>query len=103
MGALYQGGGRPGLEAVDPHLHRSMHHLGHQQAVADIIEVGGVGQGVGGLHARLVLEEALLLVAQAAGLLEALGFDGVLLLALHLGDAVLEVLEVGWRLHALDA
>ena len=53
--------------------------------------------------AGLLLEQRLLLVAQAAGLLEALGLDGVLLLLLHLGDAVLELLEVGRRLHALDA
>ena len=35
----------------------------------------------------LLLEQRLLLVAQPAGLLEALGLDGLLLLLLDLGDA----------------
>ena len=51
----------------------------------------------------LLGQELLLAVAQAAGLLEALGFDGLLLLLHDLGDLVLELLEVRRGLHALDA
>ena len=56
-----------------------------------------------GLLGRLLLQQGLLLVPQAAGLLEALRLDGVLLLLLDVGDAVLELLQVGRGLHALDA
>ena len=49
-------------------------------------------------------EQLLLLVAQAAGLLEVLGLDGLLLLLLTTwAMLVLELLVVGRGLHALDA
>ena len=51
----------------------------------------------------LLAEQLLLLVAEPAGLLEALRLDRFLLLLLHLRDLVLELLVVGRRLHALDA
>ena len=64
------------------------------------VDAGGLDLGLLGL---LLAEQLLLLVAQLAGLLEALGLDRLLLLLLHLGDLVLELLVVGRRLHALDA
>ncbi len=48
-------------------------------------------------------EQLLLPVAEAAGFLEVLLFDRLLLGLDDLGDLVLELLEVGRRLHALDA
>ena len=52
---------------------------------------------------RLLLEQRLLLVAQAPGLLEALLLDGGLLGLLDLGQLLLDVAQVGRRGHALDA
>ena len=45
-----------------------------------------------GLLGRLLLEQRLLLVAEAAGLLEALLLDGLLLGLLHLGELALDLL-----------
>ena len=55
------------------------------------------------LEAFLAPQELLLLVTQATGLFEALRLDRFLLLADDLGQAVLELLVLGRRLHALDA
>ena len=56
-----------------------------------------------GLLGRLLLEQRLLLVAQASGLLEALLLDGGLLGLLHLVELLLDLAQVGRRGHPLDA
>ena len=61
-------------------------HLGDGLLV-DLVEQVDAARLDLGLLGRLLLEQRLLLVAQAAGLLEALRLDGLLLLLLHLGDA----------------
>ena len=55
------------------------------------------------LLGRLLLEQRLLLIAEAAGLLEALLLDGGLLRLLHLVELLLELAQVRRRRHALDA
>ena len=55
------------------------------------------------LHGRLAALQFFLAVAQTSGLFEALGLDGLFLLALHFGDLVFDLFEVGRGLHALDA
>ena len=56
-----------------------------------------------GLLGGLLLEQRLLLVAEAPGLLEALLLDGRLLGLLHLVELLLDLAQVGRRGHALDA
>ena len=56
-----------------------------------------------GLLGRPFLEELLLAVAQARGLLELLALDRAFLVLADLGDLLLELAVVGRRLHAADA
>jgi hypothetical protein len=51
----------------------------------------------------LLLEQRLLLVAEAAGLFELLLLDGALLGLLDLVELALDLAQVGRGLHALDA
>ncbi len=71
--------------------------------LVDLVEEIDAGRLDLGLLGLLLAEQLLLLVAERAGLLEALGLDGLLLLADDLGDLVLDLLVVRRRLHALDA
>jgi hypothetical protein len=55
------------------------------------------------LLGRLLLEQRLLLIAQAAGLFELLLLDGALLGLLHLDELRLDLAQVGRGGHPLDA
>ena len=90
-------------ELVDRDAGPDRQHLGDGLLVdlVEQVDAGGLDLGLLGV---LLVEELLLLVAQAAGLLEVLLLDGLLLrLLTTLGELVLELLEVGRGLHALDA
>ena len=77
-------------------------HLGDGLLVDLVEQVDAAGLHLG-LLGGLLLEEGLLLVAQATGLFEALLLDGLLLGLLHVGELALDLLQVGRRAHALDA
>ena len=77
-------------------------HLGDRFLVDLVEQVDAVGLDLG-LLGGLLLEQRLLLVAEAPGLLEALLLDGGLLGLLDLVELRLELLQVGRRAHALDA
>ena len=51
----------------------------------------------------LLVEQRLLLIAQATGFFELLLLDGALLGLLHFGELALDLLEIGRGAHALDA
>ena len=71
--------------------------------LVDLVEqVDALGLDLG-LLGGLLLEQGLLLVAEAAGLLEALLLDGGLLGLLHVVELLLDLAQVRRRGHALDA
>ncbi len=89
-------------ELVDGNAGPHREHLGDGFLVhlVEQVDTGGLDLG---LHFVLVGEEFLLAVAKTAGLFEVLRLDGFLLLGCHLGDLVLDLLEVSRGLHALEA
>ena len=89
-------------ELVDRDARPEAEHLGDGFLVDLVEQVDAFGLDLD-LFDRLLLEQRLLLVAQAAGFLELLLLDGPLLGLLDLVDAALEIAQVGRRLHALDA
>ncbi len=89
-------------ELVDRDAGPDREHLGDGLFV-DLVEQVDAGRLDLGFLGRLLLEERLLLIAQAAGLFEALLLDGLLLGLLDAGELGLELLQVGRGLHALDA
>ena len=91
LGELVDGDARPHAE-----------HLGDRLLVDLVEQVDAVAADLG-LLGRLLLEQRLLLVAQAPGLLEALLLDGRLLGLLDLVELELDLAQVGRRGHALDA
>jgi hypothetical protein len=68
-------------------------HLGDGFLVDLVEQVDAAGLDFG-LLGRLLLEQVLLLVAQATGFFEALLFDGALLGFLHVGELLLELLQI---------
>ncbi|CAB5069065.1 unannotated protein [freshwater metagenome] len=89
-------------ELVDGDPCPEREHLGDGFLV-DLVEEVHSGCLDLGFLLRLFLEQALFLIAQLAGFLEALFLDGTLLGLLHLGEALFDAFEVGRGLHALDA
>ncbi len=77
-------------------------HLGDGVLVDLVEQVDALGPHLV-LLGGLLLEQRLLLVAQASGLLEALLLDGGLLGFLHLVQLELDLAQVGRRRHPLDA
>ena len=80
-------------ELVDGDAGPDGEHLGDRLLV-DLVEQVDAGGLDLGLLVVLLAEQLLLLVAEAAGLLEVLGLDRLLLLLDDLGDLVLELLVV---------
>ena len=77
-------------------------HLGNGFLVDLVEQVDALGLDLG-LLLCLLLEQGLLLVAQAAGLFELLLLDGALLGFLHVVELLLDLAEIRRRRHALDA
>ena len=96
LGGLFLG------ELVDGDARPHREHLGDGFFV-DLVEQVDTGRLDLGLHAFLLTEEFLLAIAQAPGLFEVLGLDGLFLLLGDLGDLVLDLFEVRRRFHALEA
>ena len=84
LGGLFLG------ELVDRDAGPDAEHLGDGFLVDLVEQVDAAGLDLG-LLGGLLLEQRLLLVAQATGLLEALLLDGALLGLLHLGELVLDL------------
>ena len=77
-------------------------HLGDDFLVDDVEQVDALGAPLL-LLGRFALEELLLLLAQALGLLEVLLLDGELLVLAHFGYLVLDGVVIGRTAHAADA
>ena len=89
-------------ELVDGDAGPQREHLG-DGLLADLVEeVDALGLELL-LLGRTLLEQLLLAVAQRRGALELLGLDRAFLVLADLGDLLLELPEVGRRLHATDA
>ena len=89
-------------ELVDRDAGPERQHLGDGLFV-DLVEQVDAGGLDLGLLGGLLLEQRLLLVAEAAGLFEPLLLDGALLGFLHVVELALDLPQVGRRRHALDA
>ena len=89
-------------ELVDRDAGPDREHLGDRLLVDLVEQVDAVGLDLA-LLGGLLLEQRLLLVAETAGLLELLLFDGALLGLLHVVELALDLAQIGRRLHALDA
>ena len=89
-------------ELVDGDAGPQREHFGDGFFV-DLVEQVDAGVLDLGLLSRLLFEELLLFVAEAAGLFELLLFDGGLLGLLHVVELRLELAQVGRGGHALDA
>jgi hypothetical protein len=89
-------------ELVDGDARPHREHLGDGLLV-DLVEEVDAGVLDLALLALLGGEQLLLLVAELAGLLEVLALDRLLLGLDDGGELALDLLEVGGRLHALDA
>ena len=89
-------------ELVDGNARPHAEHLGDGLLVDLVEQVDTVATDLL-LLGRLLLEQGLLLVAQPSGLLEALFLNGGLLGLLHLVELELDLAQVGWRGHPLDA
>ena len=76
-------------------------HLGDGLFVDLVEQVDAAGLDIG-LFRGLLLEQRLLLVAQAPCLFEALFLDGALLGLLHIGELGLDLFQIGRGAHALD-
>ncbi len=87
LGGLFFG------ELVDRDAGPDAEHLGDGFFV-DLVEQVDAGGLDLGLLGGLLLEQRLLLVAQAAGFFEVLLFDGALLGLLHFGELALDLFEV---------
>ena len=96
LGGLFFG------ELVDRDAGPDAEHLGDGFLVDLVEQVDTAGLDLG-LFGGLLVEQRLLLIAEATGFFEALLFDGTLLGLLHLGELALDLLEIGRRAHALDA
>ena len=77
-------------------------HLSDRLLV-DLVEEVDTGRLHLGLFGGLLLEDRLLLVAEATGVLEALLLDRESLGAQHIVELALELAEIGRGLHPLDA
>ncbi len=89
-------------ELVDGDARPHRQHVGDRFLV-DFVEQVDAGVLDLGLLLGLLLEELLLLVAQAAGLFELLLLDSGLLGLLHVGELGLDLTQVRRHGHALDA
>ena len=89
-------------ELVDRDAGPQAEHLGDGFLVDLVEQVDAVGAHLG-LLGGLLLEQRLLLVAQASGLLEALLLDGGLLGLLHFDELLLDLAQIGRGRHPLQA
>ena len=89
-------------QLVDRDARPDREHFGDRFLVDLVEQVDAVGLDLA-LLGGLLLEQRLLLVAEAAGFLELLLLDGTLLGLLHVVELALDLAQVGRRLHALDA
>ncbi len=96
LGGLFLG------ELVDRDARPDAEHLGDGFLVDLVEQVDTTGLDLG-LFDGLLVEQRLLLIAQATGLFELLLFDGALLGLLYFRELALDLLEIGWGAHALDA